>query len=433
MVDVVDVDMDVDMDEDEDEEEIISSIFTMLVGCELDITTPESLPPECMIMGYPAYKLRKGNRFDWSPTQKRNITNFIINNPLKKEQCGKGKKDQIPRSQMEPLFSELRFDEFIHMINTQNESIWDIVEEKIRNREHIAPARAGQQPPFSGSSSGSSSGSDPSHIPTITTTTKNNNNNNNNNNNGSSIITRLRSNAARGNAENQKCSSCTGKSTSGTGSTARTSTTSTNSDPLARISSANPTTNSNGTQRTQETAVPNINPRPEDSINPFSDYSEQQRREIRLGIEEGRRVQVEDEPEDQNYGQCQNAAASVAGENNNGGLMSTVFKTMDSSGNGNGGDDDVIPLSSNGSSIQIWVQELWVIKNNSTSTTRTTKTGRNSIIVSAATYQYQPAPVPSPVASQHNPYCSPALPPQTPQPPQNPYPYPYYPIASPPQ
>ncbi|ATZ58899.1 hypothetical protein BCIN_18g00170 [Botrytis cinerea B05.10] len=472
---------------------------------------PKPPPPECMIMGYPVYNLRKGNRFDWNPAQKRNITNFIINNHLKKEQCGKGKKDQIPRSQLVPLFSELGFNEFRHMVNNENESIWEIVEEKIRNRmwkvwegngradvkhqeavlsgvcmkeedeervvEEVVPSlrenaalpsaipRARQQLPYSGPGSGS--GFSSSHILTNTT----------NNHDDGSMITRLRSNAARGNAGNQSAVSVSARAQPALIQT------------LSPASTA-PTqsTNSNGIQQTQEPTVSNINSGPENSVNPFSIYSEQQREEIRLRLERGRRVQIEDEAEvgralqappvpvqqpqthDQNYGQGQNAAASVAGENNNGGLVTTVFRTIgrlansshapwdlgmgglslsnpgcSDNGNGNGNDngnvessgDDVIPVSDRMRDLPVPPKGFEGQQHTNLGPGTVGHQDQNRATIPALPLQLPQNPYsqPSPQnpyfqsslqnpyfqPSSHNPYSQPSQPPQPLQLPQNPY------------
>ncbi|THV44322.1 hypothetical protein BGAL_0672g00030 [Botrytis galanthina] len=236
-------------------------------------------------------------------------------------------------------------------IRAEGEEYVVVVEEVVPSLgENVAPPRAGQQPPSSGSVSRPSHPSHPSRpsrlsclfrpscIPTTTPTDNNINNINNSDDDDGRMTTPLRSNAVRGNMGNQSALPIPARAPKTPAAPVQT--------PSPVLAAPTQTTNSNGIQRTQETAVPNINPRPEGSINSFSDYPEPQREEIRLRLEEGRRVQIEAEAEaeraqqasvgqqqppqaqDQNYGQGQNAAVSVAGENNNGGLMSTVFRTM---------------------------------------------------------------------------------------------------------
>ncbi|KAM0304965.1 hypothetical protein ACHAO8_011311 [Botrytis cinerea] len=98
------------------------------------LVNPAPPPAPITIMGHEITSLCGPSRFDWSPAQKNQITNFIIDQKITKEQCSRNKKDQIDSARFDPLFTILGFDKFRDLRNGKGEAVRDIVEEKLRTR-----------------------------------------------------------------------------------------------------------------------------------------------------------------------------------------------------------------------------------------------------------------------------------------------------------
>ncbi|KAF7880230.1 hypothetical protein EAF00_012042 [Botryotinia globosa] len=97
---------------------------------------PASPPPTpiIMIMGHDVTSLDSSSRFDWSALAKTQITNFIIDQKITKEQCSRNKKDQMDSARFDPLFTILDFDRFKDLRTEKGEAVRDIVEDKLRTR-----------------------------------------------------------------------------------------------------------------------------------------------------------------------------------------------------------------------------------------------------------------------------------------------------------